>query len=574
LALVLISFFFSKLLTPMRIRDIAMILGLSLFLRGCLGQPIATLVSEKTGPPPPGVLEQYPAVLTHTHNWRFADREQPPGFEESEKNLVSWCARLGIRAVGVGSAWDPANDAMFQRFEGPGRDLYYSGTFDQKSVMQTDHIRGVIAYLNGLAKGKTWFYLDNETPKTQMGHVWWFNYDYDYPAWHDYSQDRPIRFYRNGPSGEINTLSGQPHVRRDLFEIMATQHRAGALGVFAHPTRWWISDGKFVTNIAALSGLFLLADGYLDGISVMSDRPFNTSAQKLWFSFLDTAAIVPGFAETDFFLNQASTRAKSETFLNYMHLNGAPMTTEHIRDTAKAGDVFASNGAFLTISVDGIPMGSVCPTAVGKRHRIRIEAYPPPGSHFSLIQLIGRHGAALAAKRDFGGGVLEYELAGTSDAGYVLARAFGPGDDPIAAPDRVHEAAVTNPVYLHPPGFHIPRLITACTLDVPAASRWIGGTIEFQQMDGAPIETRKVTPGTMHLTLPANARILLKKPGQQDWNFSIAMENDAVEKLLSYLTSGAFRKDYPNLLPGEVPPEAFHLPELSRALATFNYILD
>src|SRR5215469_5858319 len=227
------------------IRDIAIILCLFLFFREGYGQRLARLISEKPGPPPPGLLEQYPAVLTHTHNWRFADRKQPPSFEESERNLVNWCARLGIRAVGVGSAWDPANDAMFQRFEGPDRDLYYSGKFDQKSVMQADHIRGVIAYLNRLAKGKTYFYLDNETPKTSMGHVWWFNYDYDYPAWHDYSQDRPIRFYRDDPSGEINDLTGQPHTRRDLFEIMAIQHRADALGVFAHPTRWWISDGKF-----------------------------------------------------------------------------------------------------------------------------------------------------------------------------------------------------------------------------------------------------------------------------------------------------------------------------------------
>jgi hypothetical protein len=557
-----------------RIRNFAMILGLSLFFRGSLSQQIATLVSEKTGPPPPGLFEQYPAVLTHTHNWRFADREQPPDFEESEKNLVSWCARLGIRAVGVGSAWDPANDAMFQRFEGPDRDLYYSGKFDQKSVMQSDHVRGVIAYLNRLAKGKTYFYLDNETPKTQMGHVWWFNYDYDYPAWHDYSQDRPIRFYRDDPSGEINPLTGKPHMRRDLFEIMATQHRAGALGVFAHPTRWWISDGKFVTNIAALSGLFLLADGYLDGLAVMSDRPFNCWAQNLWFSFLDTGAIVPGFAETDFFLNKALNRTALETFLNYMHLNGAPMTAQQIRDAAKAGDVFASNGAFLTISVDGVHMGSVCPTAEGKLHRIRIEAYPPPGSRFSLIQLIGRRGSVLAAKREFVGGVLEYELAGTNDAGYVLARAFGPGDDPIVAPDHVHEAAVTNPVYLHPPGFHIPSLMTACTLDVPAASRWIGGTVEFEQMDGRLIERHQVAPGTMHITVPANARILFRKSGQADWGFSIAIENDAVEKILSYLTSGAFRKDFSDLLPGEVPPEAFHLAELRRALAKFTYTLD
>jgi hypothetical protein len=556
------------------IRRIVCAFGLALVLRDSLGQMRAKLVSEKPGPPPTGLLAQYPAVLTHTHNWRFADGVRTSNFEQSEQNLVSWCARLGIRAAGVGSAWDPENDAMFQRFEGADRDLYYSGKFDQKSVMQAEHIRSVISYLNRLARGKTYFYLDNETPKNRMGHLWWFNYDYDYPAWHDYSQDRPTKFYRDDPSFEINAVSGQPQTRRDLFEIMAAQHRAGALGVFAHPTRWWISDGKFVTNIAALSGLFLLADGNLDGLSMMSDRPFNRSAQNLWFSFLDTGAVVPGFAETDFFLNQASTRSAQETLLNYMHLNGAPITAQHIRDAAKAGDVFASNGAFLTISVDGFPMGSICPTAEGKLHRIRIEAYPPPASRLSLIQLIGPHGVVLAAKHDFAGGALEYELAGTNDAGYVLARAFGPGDHPIAAPDHVHEAAVTNPVYLHPTGFHLPSLMTVCTLEVPAASRWIGGTIQLEQMDGRLIKRQEVTSGTMRITLPANARILLKKPGQADWSFFIAMENDAVENILSYLTSGAFRKDYPNLLPGEIPPEAFQLRELSKALATFNYILD
>jgi hypothetical protein len=155
-----------------------------------------------------------------------------------------------------------------------------------------------------------------------------------------------------------------------------------------------------------------------------------------------------------------------------------------------------------------------------------------------------------------------------------LARAFGPGDDPIAAPDQVHQAALTNPVYLHPQGFHVPRLMTACSLDVPETSRWIGGTIEFHQMDGALIERRKVVAGTMRIALPANARILLKKPGQQDWNFSIAMENDAVEKFLSYLTSGAFRNDYPNLQQGEVPPEAFRVQELRNALASFVFTLD
>jgi hypothetical protein len=551
-----------------------MALGLALVAGNSLAQQTARLVAERTGSPPPELLAQYPAVVTHTHNWRFADGEPHSSFEEAEEHLVAWCAHLGIRAVGVGSAWDPANDALFKRFEGPDRDLYYSGKFDQKSVLQTEHVRGVLAHLNQLAAGTTYFYLDNETPKNRLGHVWWFNYDYDYPAWHDYSQDRPIKFHRSDPSIEINSLSGQPHTRRDLFDIMAIQHRAGALGVFAHPTRWWMDGDKFVTNIAALSGLFLLADGGLDGLAVMSDRPFNKSAQDLWFAFLDTGAKVPGFAETDFFLNKASTRSGLDTFRNYMHLNGRPISAEHIRDAARVGDTFMSNGAFLTLSVDGVPMGSTCATLQGKIHRARVEAYPVTGSRFSLVQLIGPHGVVLAEKRDFPGGVLEFEFPGISYAGYVLVRAFGPQDDPVAAPDRVRQAAITNPVYLRPPGFHVALIKTSCSFHVPPTSRWVGGTIQFQGPDGHPIEPHKLSPGILRIKLPANARVLLKKPGQNDWNFSIAMENLSVERNLSYLSSGAFRKDYPDLRAGDVPPEAFHLDDLRAALITFDYTLD
>lgn len=539
-----------------------------------LAQERAHLVSESPGPPPPGLFAQYPAVMTHTHNWRFEGNQPHADFETCQKALVAWCARLGIRAVGVGSAWDPENDAMFQRFEGPDRDLYYSGKFDQKSVMQTEHIRGVIGHLNQLSSGRTYFYLDNETPKNRMGHVWWFNYNYDFPAWHDYSQDRPIRMYRDDPSIEINPLSGKPHTRRDLFEIMAIQHRAGALEVFAHPTRWWISDGKFISNIAAQGGLLLVADGRLDGLAIMSDRPFNASAQSLWLSFLDTGRIVPGFAETDFFLNQAPTHSSLQTYRNYMHLAGTTVTAEHIRDAARAGDSFASNGAFLTLSVDGVPMGSVCPTSPRKHHRIRIAAYPPHGETLSLIQLVGLHGDILAEKHNFPGGILRFDLSGSNRAGYVLARAFGPGDDPVVAPDKVKQAAITNPVYLHPVGYRVAQMQTSCILHVPAASRWIGGSIEFLQPDGRRIALRAVSAGAIRITLPANARLLLKKPGQADWNFSIAMENAGVERLIAYLTSGQFRNDYPDLRQGEVPPEAFHVEELTKALAEFDYNLE
>ena len=120
------------------------------------------------------------------------------------------------------------------------------------------------------------------------------------------------------------------------------------------------------------------------------DPPFNKPYQDLWFYFLDTGSKAPGFAETDFFLNNAAAKTKQETFLNHMHLGNRAVTEQNIRDVASRGELFASNGAFLTASVDGIPMGSVCRTADGRHHRLRIEAYPEPGSSFSRIEVIGK----------------------------------------------------------------------------------------------------------------------------------------------------------------------------------------
>jgi len=80
-----------------------------------------------------------------------------------------------------------------------------------------------------------------------------------------------------------------------------------------------------------------------------------------------------------------------------------------------------------------------------------------------------------------------------------------------------------------------------------------------------------VPAGTIRIELPANARILLRKRGEKDWMFYIAMENRRVQELLSYLIDGEFRKDYPNLHRDVVPPQAFRLPELWNALATFDY---
>jgi len=529
------------------------------------------LLSEHSAARPAGLDRGWPAVVTHTHHWRFQEGETAGSFPAAEEQLVRWCRHLGIRAVGVGSAWSPANEANFERFEGPDRDLYYSGRFDQKSVMDVAGINAVLANLNAQSHGATLFYLDNETPKNRMGHMWWFGYLYDYPAWHDYSQDRPVKYYEKDPSVEINALTGEPHTRRSLFEIMAIQRKAGAIGVFAHPTRWWVSNGTFTSNIAAMSGLFLIVDGYLDGMAVMGDRVYNKSYQDLWFSYLDTGGQVPGFAETDFFLNKASEHNELDTFRNYPHIGKRPLTAQTIRDVARSGEVFFSNGGFLNVSVDGVPMGSVVRTRQGMRHKLRIEVYPAPNSRLGRIEIIGKHGTLLAVTKNFAGGVLEYEVPGRDEPSYVVVRAFGSGDDPDRDASHVRHLAVSNPVYLWPQNFHREQARTACTLHVASDSKWVGGWLEFQTADGQLIRREQIHAGIISGSVPADSRIVLSKEGLRSRMFYIAMENAEVEKDISYLTSGEFRKDYPDLPQSVVPPQAFRLESLREALKRFVY---
>lgn len=531
------------------------------------------LLSAHPSPRPPELDRQWPAVLTHTHNWRFRQSKNPGSFDLAEQELVAWCRKLGIKAVGVGSAWNPQTLADFDRYEGPDRNLYYSGKFDQKSVMDIASVNRTLHYLNSLARGSTLFYLDNETPKNRMGHMWWFGYYYDYPPWHDYSQDRPIKYYDTDPSVEINPLSGKPQTRRNLFEITAIQRKAGAIGIFAHPTRWWIDNGKFVTNIAAMSGLFLTVDSYIDGMAVMGDRVYNKSYQDLWIYYLDTGGKVPGFAETDFFLNEAARHNSQDTFLNYPHIGERALTEDAIRDAAKTGEVFFSNGGFVDISVDGVPMGSVCRTAPGKQHKLRIEVYPAPNQKLGRIEVIGKHGKILATRDHFPGGKLEYLLQGRKDPGYVLVRVFGAGDDPIHDPDHVRYLAVSNPVYLWPKGYESRPANTFCQLHIPSGSKWNGGSVEFQTTDGRLIAKQPIHPGTIERTIPASARIQLKNAGVESRMFYIAIENPKVERDISYLTSGEFREDYPHLQQGVVPPQAFRLDDLRQAVQRFEYEL-
>ena len=532
-------------------------------------------VSKTPGATSEEVRARYAAVATHTHTVRSHQVD----FDSMKTRLVSWCRQKGIRAIGLGSPWEPVSAATYGRCETTDRDRYYGGMIDPASVMDEASIRGMIDELNAAAHGDTLFYLDNETPKGRYGHLWYFGFAYLYPAFHDYSQDRPCQYFDDDPAVEMNAVTGAPHRRRSTLEILHEQRRHGALGVWAHPTSWWWNDGEhkkgFVTNIASECVQHLLIDGFLDGFVVVGYDACHRWYQRLWFHLLDTGAIVPGFAETDHALDSNNiTKNHKEVLLNLVNVDG-DVTTASITAAARRGSVCMTSGPLITLSVDGVAMGGSVETDPARTHRIVIRAYPAPGeSGFSRLDLIGSGGEIMHSVERWEGGVIEYEMRGADSHGYLVARGWGEHDDPGEPRQQaIRHMAITNPVYLWPRGFTFSPLTTDVTLTFGSDSPWMGGTCEFLDPQSQSISKNVIRAGEIRQTLPANVQVRLTSTDGSEKSFHPAVENAEVQKLLRYLYAGEFLDDHPGLSPGEVPPEAFRIGEMREALARFARVL-
>jgi len=284
---------------------------------------------------------------------------------------------------------------------------------------------------------------------------------------------------------------------------------------------------------------------------------------------LDTGARVPGFAETD----APHSHSKILTHPVYKNMLKMPgqVTMKAITDAARKGACFCSTGAFMHLSVDGVEMGCVRETDSLSAHKATVSALPFEGEdRFSRIELIGKGGEVWATVEHFEGGVLEFEFSGSDAHGYLVARGYGQGcdpDDPVM--QNIKQFAVTNPVYLRPKGYRFVPVTTDFTLQVEEGSEWLGGSAEFQHADGDPIEVASIEKqGAIAISLPASARVMLKREGRENEIFYIAMENEAVQENIRYLSNGLFLKDYPDVVSGEVPPDAFRAEKMREDLET------
>lgn len=527
----------------------------------------ASLLTSRTALRDPMAVATWSPVVSHTHLLRA--NLTPPA--EVPLVINAWTRAHGVRAMGVGSPWEAESAAAYIACEGEDRDRYDAELMPREDTMCESAVHGIVDDLNRRGQDACHYYLDNETPKARYGHLWYFGWKYLWPAWHDYSQGRHVWFNEGDIEAEINPLTGQPHRRRAYLEVIHEQRRHGALAVWAHPTSWWRNDTEFVTNIAAELPLHLHCDGYLDGLAVMGYDACHRNYQALWFHLLDTGAIVPGFAETDHCFDDGK-RTHTELLLATRMPIGDRPGTERIMASARRGLAFASSGPHLTLTVDGVEMGSRTATAAGQQHRVRVEVWPSPGEAcLSRIELVGRGGTILGSVESFRGGILEWGIEGADQAGWVLARAWGEHDDAAASNQQsIRSFAITNPVYLTH-GVPFAAVRSAYRLGIRDDSPWAGGQVRFTNPDGLVLYEAEARAGsTLSVELPGNARVELACHGRRH-AFFIASEDRPVQALLRHLYAGEFLAGRPDLVPGTVPPESFALNAMRQALSSASH---
>ncbi|MGN0833424.1 MAG: hypothetical protein ACI4RD_07220 [Kiritimatiellia bacterium] len=482
-----------------------------------LGVVVAFVGICASGAPAVGEWSAPPRVFRiacHSHVCRGTQFEQAA----VDARLVEWAARNEVSAFGMGSPWSRENAVLTQYYEGEFRDRYYAGETDPARPFNPADVAAVVARANAAPGNRTLYYVDNETPKSRYGHLWYVGFSVLHPNWHDYSQDRPVWYSPlDDAAAETNAVTGQPHRRRTYRQAVDEQRRAGALCVWAHPTSWWTENGDpngpFVTNIAAEMLPQLMEDGYLDGMTVQGYDAFHRDYQALWFALLDRGYRVPGFSELDISIAH-NTTSRDTAFFNLLADDGRTrLTLDHLVREFRAARHTMSSGPVVFATVDGQPQGSELESGADRTHLVRVAAWPAKGeARLAKVELVGRGGEVRETVRDWRGGEIVWRLKGSAQGGYVVVRVFGEQDaDYGYKPQQlVRHCALTNPIWLRTDAFRAPAPIAAA---------------------------------------------------------SDHMANPRVRELMDYLAKGEFRKDFKGCTPGVVPVAAWRIDEMATALA-------
>lgn len=465
----------------------------------------------------------------------------------------------------MGSPYTPLNAKHYGFCEHEGYQTYYGSGFDYASMMDLGEVQAMLHAVNS-GQDHTLFYLDNETPKTRFGHLWWVGYHYDFPAWHDY--DQPFdRWMCTEQAPDDDADEPVPYDRRPYSQIFDAQHKQGSVGIWAHPTSWWLDrEGRFITNIAAEMPAHAYAHGRLDGMVVMGYHAYRPEYQALWFALLDQGYFVPGTAEMDMGLSDTKAQNDDPVRLSYVPCAKPTPTMAEIKHGFKAGTLLCSSGPLLTVSVDGKSSGQVATAVAGRAHKVtvRVESGPENPGPLGRLELITKGGKVIFSQDQTPEGVYTFTLPSSTQKSYVIARVFGANDNPVDHKNvKLH--AVTNPVYLHPAGASFVKPgTTRVTLN--RAGKTKANSFRLETGNGDILDSGTLR-SNVTITAPASARVVFYEGEKAVATRYLINDNPAVMVLMRHLYRGRFMQTHPNLTSGEVPVECWQLDQFPQAMA-------
>lgn len=143
----------------------------------------------------------------------------------------------------------------------------------------------------------------------------------------------------------------------------------------AFPFRHWGDFNLYPFNnhykffpIAALAGHLL------DGWSVVSDEAHGPLKLARYDKLLKLGYKIPALADSDFCMDRVNNGQKGSGFwMNYLQLEGNPVTRAGVANAIRKGRVMATTGPLVLFSVDGALPGDSL-TANGTERKIRIQA--------------------------------------------------------------------------------------------------------------------------------------------------------------------------------------------------------
>ncbi|MBT4139772.1 MAG: CehA/McbA family metallohydrolase, partial [Candidatus Latescibacteria bacterium] len=287
------------------------------------------------------------------------------------------------------------------------------------------------------AAGLNWALFTNSWDTTQRQYR-----PQDLTLWSDPFYGFWGRFFETA-SGDTWTVGDAAQAAPDVFGAQVLVHRNR--GLVGH-TRLFTSQRHTSRVIFdALSG------PTFDCLDVMSERPDDVQAQKLWFDLLNRGYRIAATASTGAALDDVAVSLPGK-YRTYVQVDGE-VTPGRLTQALANGQSFVSSGPLLQFSVFAAGPGSDLPVGRKRRATIRAWARADVNDYLTRVELI-RNGE-IAQAWDLDDQPRTHKQAVTLqdsvDCWYIV-KCYGA--------DR-SQVALTNPIYFRSPDFKSPEPVQA-----------------------------------------------------------------------------------------------------------------